>query len=141
METGETVLAVMPRDRLTTALTMFHRGGFGHVIRVLDPDRAPIRAQLARAGVPDARLSRYCGAADVLLLVHAPARTGQAVALASRWGATDTEVVARERSVSDSVAPGLITHAGERRGRRSGSRKRDEMPQPLVAAGEAQVAD
>ena len=141
METGETVLAVMPRDRLTTALTMFHRGGFGHVIRVLDPERAPIRAQLTRAGVPGARLSRCCGASDVLLLVHAPARTGQAVALASQHGATDTEVVSRERSVAESVAPGLITHVGERRGRRGGGRRREEMPMPPVAAGEAQVAD
>jgi len=141
METGETVLAVMPRDRLTTALTMFHRGGFGHVIRVLDPERAPIRAQLMRAGVPAARLSRSCGATDVLLLVHAPARTGQAVSLASQFGATDTEVVARERSVADSVAPGLITHVGERRGRRSGGRRREDAPMPPVAAGEAQVAD
>ena len=140
METGETVLAVMPRDRLTTALAMFHRGGFGHVIRVLDPERAPIRAQLARAGVPEARLGRRCGTSDVLLLVHAPARTGQAVSLATQFGATDTEVVARERSVADSVAPGLITSVGERRGRRGG-RKRDSVPMPPIAAGDAQVAD
>lgn len=140
METGETVLAVMPRDRLTTALTMFHRGGFGHVIRVLDPDRAPIRAQLTRAGVPVARLMGCCGASDVLLLVHAPARTGQAVSLATQFGATDTEVVARERSVADSVAPGLITSIGEQRGRR-GSRKREPVAIPPVAADEAQVAD
>jgi len=139
METGETVLAVMPRERLTTALTMFHRGGFGHVIRVLDPERAPIRGQLIRAGVPEARLMGCRGASDVLLLVHAPARTGQAVSLAMQVGATDTEVVTRERSVADSVAPGLITSVGERRGRRGG-RKRDTVPMP-VTAGEALVTD
>ncbi len=141
METGETVLAVMPRDRLTTALTMFHRGGFGHVIRVLDPARAPIPAQLTRAGVPGARLAGCCGGEDVLLLVHAPARTGQAVSLASQLGATDTEVVARERSVADSVAPGLITHVGERRGRRGGRRRGDAVPMPLATPADAQVAD
>lgn len=141
MDTGETVLAVMPREHLTTALAMFHRGGFGHVIRVLDPQRAPIRAQLIRAGVSEARLMRCCGTSDVLLLVHAPARTGQAVSLASQFGATDTEVVARERSVADSVAPGLITHVGERRGRRGASRKRDTVPTSPVAVDDAQVAD
>lgn len=140
METGETVLAVMPRDRLTTALTMFHRGGYGHVIRVLDPERAPIRTQLARAGVPRARLTSCCGSADVLLLVHAPARTGPAAALAAQCGATDTEVVARERSVTDSVAPGLITSAGERRGRRAATRKGASMVPPPPPNPE-QVAD
>lgn len=133
MESGETVLAVIAREHLPSALTMFHRNGFGHVLRVLDPERAPIPDQLQRAGVADARLASCCAPGTVLLLLHAPARTGRAAELARGVGATDTEVVARQRSVADGLAPSLIGVAGERRTRRSASRRSSRPAPPPIA--------
>jgi hypothetical protein len=138
---GETVLAALPRERLAGTLTAFHRNGFGHVIRVLDPERAPIAEQLRRAGVHGARLAECCGAGTVLLLLHAPARTGAAASIARQAGASEVEVVARQRSVADGIAPGLIGVAAERRQRRAASRRGSRpAPPPPPVQGDDQVA-
>jgi hypothetical protein len=100
-------------------LTAFHRNGYGHVTRVLDPERAPLAQQLGRAGVRASRIAETEPVDSVLLFVHAPKRTTEAAALAIANGATDAEAVACGEPVSAAVAPGLITFAGNRRGRRT----------------------
>ena len=115
----DTLLALVPRARLSSMLTAFHRNGYGHVTRVLDPERAPLAQQLGRAGVRESRIAGTESADSVLLFVHAPKRTTEAAALAVANGATDAEVVACGAPGSAAVAPGLISFAGSRRVRRA----------------------
>jgi len=114
----DTLIAVVPRSRLSAMLTAFHRNGYGHVTRVLDPERAPVAQQLGRAGVHESRIASLEFSDAVVLFVPAPKRTNDAAALAVAHGATDAEVVTCGTPVSAAVAPGLITFAGHRRGRR-----------------------
>ena len=117
----DTVLAAVPRSELSVVLTAFHRGGYGHVIRVIDPERAPLTLQLGRAGVTGARMIEV-GKDQVVLFVPAPQRTTQAATLAMTNGAIDVELVTRGVATSESVAPTLISRAGARRAsRRSAS--------------------
>ena len=124
---ADTVLALVPRSNLSAALTAFHRGGYGHVIRVIDPDRAPVTSQLQRAGVDNARLTAV-GPDTVILFVPAPQRATQAAALAMASGATDVELVSRGAATSETVAPRLIARAGSKRDRRA-SRQTVAVPQ------------
>ena len=123
----DTLLALVDRTRLSAVLTAFHREGYGHVMRVLDPDRVPLANQLGRAGVPTSRLADGQLEGVVLLLVRAPGRTAAAAGLAVAHGAQDVELVTSGQSVPASIAPGLIASAGNRRGHRS-SRPVDTVP-------------
>jgi hypothetical protein len=114
----DTLLALVPRHALSVVLTGFHRGGYGHVTRVFDPQRAPLGDQLARAGVSGSRLAAMESADTVLLFVHAPHRTDQAAALAVSRGASEVEAVTCSVPVSAAVAPGLMHRANRRRDRR-----------------------
>ena len=116
---SDTLIAVVPRARLSSMLTAFHRNGYGHVTRVLDPERAPVAQQLGRVGVHESRIASAELADSVILFVPAPKRTSDAAALAVAHGATDAEVVTCGTPVSAAVVPGLITFAGHRRGRRA----------------------
>jgi hypothetical protein len=134
----DTLLALVPRARLSSMLTAFHRNGYGHVTRVLDPERAPLAQQLGRAGVRASRIAEAEPIDSVLLFVHAPKRTTEAAALAVANGATDAEVVTCSEPVSAAVAPGLISFAGNRRGRRAERRapQPSDTPTPELAADE-----
>ena len=114
----DTLLAIVPRVRLSAVLTAFHRDGYGHVTRVLDPERAPLRNQLGRAGVQRSRLANAPLTDAVMLFVHAPMRTSAAAALAVTHGALDIELVPCGDPVSAAIAPGLIAFAEDRRERR-----------------------
>ena len=129
---ADTVLARVPRPNLSVALTAFHRGGYGHVIRVIDPDRAPVGSQLQRAGIEDARLAAHAPD-SVVLLVPAPQRATQAAALAMANGATDVELISRGAAASETIAPRLIARAGSRRDRRA-SRQSINLPPPVDSA-------
>ena len=118
----DTLLAVVPRSRLSSILTAFHRGGYGHRTRVLDPERSPLAQQLGRAGVRESRIATGDVRDAVVLFVGAPQRTTDAAALAVSQGAIDVEVVTCGAPVSAAVAPGLIAFAGCRRERRNDRR-------------------
>jgi hypothetical protein len=68
------VVAVVPRDRLSAALSATHRAGFGPHCRVFDGARDDVRRQLERAGL---RVQGEVMIADgaVLIVVLAPGRT------------------------------------------------------------------
>src|SRR5687767_6753031 len=125
----DTILAVVPRTNLSAVLTGFHRGGYGHLIRTLDPERAPITSQLQRAGIEAARLTSV-GPNEVVVFVPAPGRTTQAAAMAMANGAVDVEPVTRGAAISETVAPRLISHAGARRDRRASRRMPATPPAP-----------
>jgi len=140
----DTLLAIIPRRRLSETLTAFHRDGYGHVTRVLDPDRAPLAKQLGRAGVQSSRLATLSLNDAVVLFVHAPMRTTAAAALAVVHGALDVDVVTCGQPVSAAIAPGLIAFAEDRRDRR-GSRQAESAPDTRADvsdyAGKALPAD
>lgn len=115
----DTVLALVQRSRLSVVLTAFHREGYGHVTRVLDPERSPLTAQLLRAGVDRSRLAAARTDDSVLLFVHAPMRTTIAAALAVSHGAHDVEVVTCAKMTAGAVVPGMMTRSRTRRDRRS----------------------
>ena len=117
----DTLLAIIPRLRLSDTLTAFHRDGYGHVTRVLDPIRASLANQLGRAGVQSSRLVTASINDAVLLFVHAPMRTTAAAALAVTNGALDVDLVTCGQPVAAAIAPGLMAIAEDRRCRR-GSR-------------------
>ena len=122
----DTLLAVVPRSRLSSVLTAFHRGGYGHVTRVLDPERSPLPQQLGRAGIRESRLATADVHDAVVLFVSAPQRTTDAAALAVGQGAADVELVLCGEPVSAAVAPGLIAFASGRRDRRNQRATRSE---------------
>jgi len=117
----DTVLARVTRPGLSVVLTAFHRGGYGHLLRVLDPERAPLVSQLERAGISDARMA-VVGSNEVVVFIPAPQRTDQAAAIAVANGASDIEIVTRGTATSETVAPRLISHAVDRRDRRTSRR-------------------
>lgn len=83
----EIVVAVVDRGDLSTLLTSLHRYGFGHVTRVLDPERAEVGDQLRRAGVEvPSQMGKVAGN-RLCVMVSAPARTRVAMDLLLRSGA------------------------------------------------------
>src|SRR5688500_4860564 len=102
-----TVLALVPRHNLNAVLTGFHRGGYGHLIRVMDRERALLSSQLQRAGVDEARLAAGNGD-QVMVFVPAPGRGPQAASIALSNGASDVEVVSCAGATTETVTPRLI---------------------------------
>ncbi len=135
----DTVLALVPRSNLSVVLTAFHRGGYGHVIRVLDPERAPICSQLHRAGISEPRMPTVMAPDSVIVFIPAPERTSQAAALAVANGATDIELANRRMPTSEAVAPRLISQASDRRDLRAS--RRASISPPAIAGQDAAVAD
>jgi hypothetical protein len=92
---GDTVIAVVPRDRLSAVLTAVHRGGHGHNARVFDPARGDLWGQLRRSGVQqeielDSRTKDV-----VLVLIHAPGRVEKTADLFRYAGEHDLHIVGR----------------------------------------------
>ncbi len=133
----DTMIALMPRDRLPGALATFHREGYGPVVRVMDPDRAPFGKQLERAGVGGARLATASGEGSVLIYVHSPGRAKMAAAIAVAQGATDVELAKRDAAADAMTTTRIIETAQQRRMRRS---RQTPAPQPSADISD-QVAD
>jgi hypothetical protein len=93
-DSDDTVLAAVPRSVMGPLLTEIHRAGFGHLTKVLDATRSPIRAQLERAGVsPPPEFEIHPD--HVLVMISAPARIALALDLVERRGAARTWTVRR----------------------------------------------
>jgi hypothetical protein len=125
---SETLLATIARDQLSVALTHFHRSGYGHVIKVMDPDRAPLADQLRRAGVESASIHRDRSSSHVLLFVPAPERSRQAAVIAHSVGADAIEIVHAGDPITWSL-PGALQGEAERRQHR---RRPVPAPQPTL---------
>lgn len=92
---GDTVIAVVERDRLPAVLAAIHRAGFGPLARVFDPARGPLGEQLRRAGLPLPPDIERPDAPTVVLAVTAPGRAGHAAETAAGGGATGIYVTTR----------------------------------------------
>ncbi len=93
----DTVLATVHRSQLGQLLTAVHRNGFGHLTKVLDDKRSPVRGQLERAGVAPP-IGFAVELDHVVVMISAPARTGVAVELVLRYGAVATWTTRRTSS-------------------------------------------
>jgi hypothetical protein len=133
----DTVLAVIPRSTLNQALAVFHREGFGPVVRVMDSERSPLADQLNRAGLPDARIAKARPADSVVVCVVAPERVKPAAAIAVANGATDVELALRSVTTSERVPAAMLDAAHERRLRRRGR----AIPLQVTPADQPDVAD
>lgn len=94
---GDTVIGVVPREALAAVLAAVHRGGFGPLARLFDPDRGPLDGQLRRAGLPAPAEASSQDRATVLLAVTAPGRAALVGDAISRAGAVRVYVTARGR--------------------------------------------
>ncbi len=115
----DTLLAIIPRNHLNTALSTFHREGYGPVIRVFDADRAPLGDQCERAGIGQPESVGRCTPTDVVIMVNAPKRLHSAAAIAVACGAHSVELVVREMPLLDRTTGQIVSLATERRTRRS----------------------
>jgi len=94
---GDTVIGVVPREALAAVLSAVHRGGFGPLARLFDPERGPLDGQLRRAGLPAPAEAASSDRATVLLAVTAPGRAALVGDAISRAGAVRVYVTARGR--------------------------------------------
>ena len=85
--TGDTVVGAFDRERLSSALAMVHRAGFGPHARVLDGARGDLVGQLRRAGIRLTLEPRDEEAATALIVVTAPGRGAAAADALARAGA------------------------------------------------------
>ncbi len=92
---GETVVAVIARDRLSGVLATLHGNGYGANTRVLDGARGDLAVQIARSGVPgpggDLMLGE-CPAETAVVLVHAPGRGVKVVTLLEAHHPRDLQI-------------------------------------------------
>ena len=94
-DTGDAVIGIVERNRLSTVLTAVHRGGHGHNARVIDPSRGDIPGQLRRAGVTTSIDLTANPTDTVLVLIHAPGRIAKTTDLLRQSGAHPIHVVTR----------------------------------------------
>ena len=92
---GDTVLAMVDRERLGGVLAAVHRAGLGSLARVFDPRRGPIAAQLRRAGLPEPPEAATADPALVMLALTVPGRAAIAADALARGGAHRVYVTAR----------------------------------------------
>ena len=112
----EIALAVVDRPNLSAVLTGLHRNGYGHLARVLDPERGDVVGQLQRAGAEPPIGIGAVGAGQVVVLVAAPARTGAAAELLTRLGATAAWEAARSGAPAPVLFGSMAPRGRQRRG-------------------------
>lgn len=106
---AETVVGVFARAALSDALTALHRARFGPQTRVLDGARAPLGAQLRRAGLARelATVAADLTREHALILVNAPGRGAEAARLLAQVGASDVVVLGEVPAAAAPSSPGL----------------------------------
>lgn len=112
----EIALAAVDRAHLSAVLSGLHRNGYGHLARVLDPERSDMAGQLRRAGAEPPLGIGSVDRGHVVVLVAAPARTGAATELMARLGASAVWEVERTGARTPVLFGGVTPRARVRRG-------------------------
>jgi hypothetical protein len=112
----EIVIATIERAKLSEALTAIHRGGFGHLTRVLDPERGEVIGQLRRAGVDVPAGFALDRGNGVAIMISAAARASAAADLLRRFDAGS--IWTAEKSAASQPLPfgSLAPRSRSRRG-------------------------
>jgi hypothetical protein len=113
---AEIVIAAVESANLSTILTAIHRGGLGHLTRVLDPKRGDVAGQLRRAGVEVPEGFSLGSDNRVAVMISAAARTPAATELLRRQGAIATWWVPRSAGPAPLVFGSLAGRSRSRRG-------------------------
>jgi hypothetical protein len=111
----DAVLGIIPRSQLPEVLTVIHRSGLGPQARVLDPERGPLDAQLARAGVIDAPVMQIDQETETLLVVFSAGRMSIAIEAMQRFGGREIQTLARRTSLQLPVNPAQASSSRSRR--------------------------
>lgn len=104
---GDTVLAVVRRDRLPAVLAEIHRGGLGTAARVFDPVRGEVGAQLRRVGLPIPPEATVNDSAVLVLAVTAPGRAVRAAEAMAKGGAERVYVTSRHEEAPLNPVPAV----------------------------------
>lgn len=114
---ADIVIAAVERAQLSAILTAIHRGGFGHLTRVLDPERGDVAGQLRRAGVAVPDGFALNGESRVAVMISAAARANAATELLRRLGAVSVWTAGRSAAPSPLLVGSLTGRATSRRAR------------------------
>lgn len=129
----DAVVGTIPSHALADLLTTIHRSGHGHNTRVFDPRRGDLEGPLARAGVPSTALAAGRSPDDAVVLIHAPRRTEQVVALLRQAGAAEVQAIAIGRQSASSLLA-FDSASMARKPRRGGRRRSTVPPSPTTPA-------
>lgn len=116
---GESVVAVVDRDRLSAALAALHGAGYGPNTRVLDGARGELAGQLARANIRITESDLNLGdrpSESAIVLVHAPGRGERVVALLRPQGPRDMQLIRRldtQSQMNSGSQPAIVTSSPE----------------------------
>jgi len=127
----DAVIGIIPRSQLPEVLTQIHRSGLGPQARVLDPERGPLDAQLARAGVIDAPALTINQDSETLLLVFSAGRMNIAIEAMQRFGGREIQTLARRTSLQLPINPAQPSSSRSRRAPKSPTVPRNETT-PIV---------
>jgi hypothetical protein len=117
-DSGDAVIGIVERNRLSAVLTAVHRGGHGHNARVIDASRGDVPGQLSRAGVTQTLDLTSNPPDSVLVLIHAPGRIAKTTELLQRAGADPIHVVNRIGAETPRSYTSLPAPVVKSRGRR-----------------------
>lgn len=117
-DSGDAVIGIVERNRLSTVLTAVHRGGQGHNARVIDASRGDVPGQLSRAGVTQTIDLASTSLDSVLVLIHAPGRIAKTTELLQRAGADPIHVVNRVGAETPRSFTSIPAPVGKSRNRR-----------------------
>ena len=133
MENGagsaDVVVAAVDRALLSAVLSAVHRGGYGHLARVLDPERGDVAGQLRRAGIAVPPGFALDGAQRVAVMITAAARTPAAASLLRQLGASDVWTTGRTTAPTPLLI-GSLSNLTERAGRSRA--RRNPVGEPLA---------
>ncbi|MGH2557924.1 MAG: hypothetical protein ACRDJH_02585 [Thermomicrobiales bacterium] len=102
---ADTVLGIVRRDDLPDALALLHRGGYGPNTRVMNAGRGDLAGQLRRAGI--AHPPSLDDQSQPLVMIFAPSRVADVVALLQRIGATAIHLAERSSDVQTASSLGF----------------------------------
>lgn len=115
----DSVAAHFQEDQVATVLSMVHRMGHGHHVRLIRESGSALVTRLQRSGVP-ASFAESAAAlpGTVVLIVDAPQQSGQVTDLLLSLGATRVE-----RFFASSVTSSLLSFDTARLGDRPANRR------------------
>lgn len=117
----DVVVAAVDRAQLSFVLSAIHRNGYGHLTRVLDPERGDVAGQLRRAGIAVPAAFALDGGQRVAVMISAAARTLAAAELLHRLGAAPVWTTGRTTDPTPLLIgslSNLTAQAGRTRARR-----------------------
>jgi hypothetical protein len=126
-ESADVVVAAVDRASLSAVLSAIHRSGYGHLTRVLDPERGDVTAQLRRAGIAVPVGFEFDGTQRVGVMISAAVRTPAAAALLRQLDASEVWTTGRTTAPIPLLI-GSLSNLTAQAGRASSRRHQSNEP-------------